>query len=233
MPSESYLPKREADLVTWSNNFESLVRVNFAQYGVTTAQATAYTALNTAWRNAYQAANDNSTRTPSSITTKNTAKANLIDGPGGIRELVAIIQGFPGTTNTMRSDLEITVRDFEPTPVPAPADPPQITIASVIGRTVKIRLRDINNPDRRAKPEGVQSAAVLWFVGEEPPSTLLGWNLAGNASRTNYEVEFPATVEPGAKVWITAYWLNPRSESGPAATPVNTFVQYGGLAQAA
>jgi hypothetical protein len=36
------------------------------------------------------------------------------------------------------------------------------------------------------------------------------------------DVVFPATVEPWSKVWLTAFFFNPRARSGPAAMPVGT-----------
>src|SRR4030095_15264680 len=83
--STNFLPSREADLVTWSTNFNTKIVAAPTTYGLTAAQATAYTALHNAWTSAYQTANANSTRTPSSITAKNQEKVNLIDGVGGIR----------------------------------------------------------------------------------------------------------------------------------------------------
>jgi hypothetical protein len=38
-------------------------------------------------------------------------------------------------------------------------------------------------------------------------------------------VTFGPPVPPGAKVWLTACWYNPRGELGPAATAVYTHIQ--------
>lgn len=35
-------------------------------------------------------------------------------------------------------------------------------------------------------------------------------------------MEFSDTLEPFTKVWITALWINPRLQAGPACTPVAT-----------
>ena len=37
----------------------------------------------------------------------------------------------------------------------------------------------------------------------------------------------------GSTVWFTAFWRNPKDQSGPATTPVSTKVQWGGLSMAA
>jgi hypothetical protein len=44
----------------------------------------------------------------------------------------------------------------------------------------------------------------------------------------------PASVPAGAKVWLTASWINPRGLSGVACTPVLSGIGYeGALPQAA
>lgn len=229
----SYLPSREADLVTWSNNFDALITASAPTYGLTVAQASDYRGLHNAFVSAYQIANDNSTRTPSSVTTKNDAKEALVNGEHGIRQLVGIVQNYPGTTNTLRQDLQITVPDTEPTPVPPPSSPPIVEVKDVYGREVTLRLQDSTTSSGRAKPSGVSGATILSYVGDDPPVDPADWKFEGNTTRTTYSIEFPITVAPGAKVWLTAFWFNPRQQSGPAATPIYTYIEYGGMATAA
>jgi hypothetical protein len=46
------------------------------------------------------------------------------------------------------------------------------------------------------------------------------------------DVEFPADAANGATVWLTAFWFNPRAQSGPACQPISTNIP-GGLSMAA
>ena len=144
----------------------------------------------------------------------------------------AIGQRFPGTTNTQRSDLGLTVRNPEPTPIPPPASAPNIDVLSVDENTVRIRLHDPANPTRRGKPAGVDGAAIFSFVGDDAPTAEATWRFEGNTTRTAINVTFPNTGAPGSKVWFTAFWFNERKQSGPAATPVGTNLP-GGAAMAA
>src|SRR5437660_2372 len=110
MPATTnFIPKREADLVVWSNNFNALVSVNFLLYSVTSAQAATYTTLNTAWVAAFNAANSDATRTPAAIVTKDAAKFSLI---ANARLLAGIIQKSPIVTNTQRAALGLTIRNL-------------------------------------------------------------------------------------------------------------------------
>lgn len=228
MPATTdYLPSREADLLQWSVNFNARINASPMNYGLSVAQAAAYTTLHDAFAAAYTAANEPITRTAATIATKNSAKEALIRGAGGIRELAGIVQAFPGTTDTERIELGLTVRDTEPTPVPPPATAPTLSVISTLARVVKVRLRDAENPDRRGKPTGVSGAALFTFVGETPPSDPLQWSFLFNTSRTVFDVQFPSTVAGGSKVWLTAFWFNPRKESGPASAAVSTRIDDG------
>jgi hypothetical protein len=225
MASTNFLPDRESDLLTWSVNFDTKITASPTDYGLTADQATAYGTLHSAFADAYQTANNPDTRSPSNIVAKDVAKDALINNA---RMLARIVQATPAVTPEQKSELGLTVRDVEPTPIPPPASWPKLEIVAVNGRTVQIRLSDLENPTRRGKPEGVSGATVLSFVGEEAPSDPGLYKFEGNTSRTTASVEFPITVAEGAKVWLTAFWFNNRKQSGPACEPVGTNLQIGG-----
>lgn len=138
------------------------------------------------------------------------------------------MQKYPGTTDTQRAELGLTVHDVLPSPIPPPADAPGILVESVDGRTVSIRLIDPANPTRRGRPAGVDGATVLSYVGATRPEDTGAGKFEGSISRTTFDVAFPTTVAAGAKVWLTAFWFNPRAQSGPACEPVSAYVQFGG-----
>jgi len=62
MPHNFYFGKN-ADVVTGSANFASLIATGFASYGLTSAQSTAFGTLNTSLQSAYLAAVEPTTRT--------------------------------------------------------------------------------------------------------------------------------------------------------------------------
>jgi len=173
--------------------------------------------------------NDNNTRTPSAIVTKNNAKIALL---ADARELAAIIRANPNVTDTQKSNLGLHVPNPEPSPVPVPEFPPVLNVERTFGRTVRIRLRDMENPDRRGKPDGVIGATVLYYVGATVPDDVTAWSFYCNEGRTLIDVTIPTSVAEGSKIWITAFWFNTRKESSPAATPIYTTV-IGGLVEAA
>jgi hypothetical protein len=231
MTVPAFIPPREEQLVVWSENFRTLITATPTAFGLTAAQATAYGTLDSAFATAMTRVSNPSTNSDSAVQAKNTAKQNLLYGPGGGRELVDIVQAYPGTTDEMRAQLNIKIKDADPRPIPAPEVAPDLSIVQTIGRSVKIRLRDADNPDSRAKPAGVKGATVLTFIGEESPTDPLGWAYCTTATRTLFDVDFPGSVPIGTKVWITAMWFNGRGEQSPAAAPAWTCLA-DGLGQA-
>ena len=118
MGTTDFLPRREAELVTWVNTFKALITRAPTTYGLTAGDAASYGTLATAFINAYNVAKADATRTRSSILAKTQAKVYLIRST---RQLAGIIQKFPGTTNQMRSDLGLT----------APSQPVALPVGAV------------------------------------------------------------------------------------------------------
>lgn len=233
MPT-TYLPAREPELVDFARNFDTLITATPGAFGLDAGQALTFNGLWSTFWGAYQAAVDPITRTPGMIQAKRDAKRAMISGDGGIRELVNIIQSFPGTTNQMRADLRITVADVEPTPVPIPILAPEIDLLPPVVRRVRVRLHNKKTLGRGGKPDGVDGALVFSYVGPNPPAaedTNL-WNFEVNTKKTSFEIEFPSTVPAGSTVWITAFWYNPRGDSGPSTPAVYTLLP-GSLSMAA
>ena len=120
-----------------------------------------------------------------------------------------------------------------PSPVPAPSSAPQLEIGVVSGYTVKIKLHDSTSGSKRGKPAGVTGASVFSFAGATPPTDISNWKFEGNTTKTAVDVAFANTLAGGSQVWLTAFWFNAKSQSGPACAPVNTFLQGGSVSMAA
>jgi hypothetical protein len=224
-----YIPSTDADLLAFSSQFSTKITATPVPLGVTAAIATQLATYQSAYATALAASTNPQTRGPSTVFAKNQARVNLV---AYCRHVAGQVQGTMSVTAQQKQDLGLTVRDVEPSPIPPPANAPGIMIKSTIGNTIRIKLIDTQNPTRRGRPDGVDGASVFSFVGEEAPTTEAGWKFEGNTSRTVVDITFPNTVAPGAKVWVTAFWFNPRALSGPACMPVGANLP-GGAAMAA
>lgn len=219
---KGFLPVSDSGLLAWTINFNALIDAAPTVYGLTVEQAAEYTTLSNAYAVAYQTAVDPGTRTKGKVAAKNTARAALKDRA---RLLAKVIEGQPTVTDEQKIDLGLNVRKAQ-SPIPVPDSAPDIDIVSVSGRRVKIRLHNADNT-KRGKPAGVAGASVFSFIGEVPPSDTAAWKFEGNTTRTVVDVDIDPAAQPGAKVWLTSFWFNPRAQSGPAANPVTTNVQFG------
>ena len=224
-----FLPSREADLVTWLNNFQAKITAAPTIYGLTAAMATSNGTLTTAFTTAYAVANADATRSPMNVTLKNTAKRAVI---GNVRMLSRLVQGTASVTPAQKQDLGLNPRDVLPTPVPIPPFAPDIDIVSVIGRIVKVRIHDSQSESKRGKPAGCASAGVFSYSGSLAPTDPAAYKFEGITTRTVVDIEFPETVASGATVWLSACWYNPRGQSGVSCSPVSVTIQ-GGAARAA
>jgi len=226
------IPTKDSTLVAWSINCDTRLTATPIVFGQTAAIATQYNTLHVAFLDAFEAlttALESGVRSKSLTTAKNTAKSNLLFFA---RSVYGSVQSSTVVSDANKELLGVTVRR-NPSPQPAPEVAPGMDIVSVAGRTVKVRLHDAEVPTRKGRPPGVAGATVLSYEGNEPPASVSQYVFEGNTTRLEFNVVFPDSVAPGAKVFIVAFWRNERDLSGPACTPISTNLQFGGVSMAA
>lgn len=227
MASPTYPPDRESEFVPWAQNFKLKIAIDPTAKGITAAMATANGLKFDAFLVKWDLCQDPATKTKMAVQQKNTLKDDLIKD---IRTLSQMIQKFPGTTDAMRVDLGLPVRSGA-SPINPPTEKPILEVRRIDGRRVFVRLRSIDS-EGRSKPEGVIGASICSFVGSVPPVDINAWRNEGESTRTDFEIEFPASIPAGSQVFLTAYWKSPRLMSGPACDPVGIYLG-GGLSMAA
>jgi hypothetical protein len=230
MADNRYPPGREADLITATQTFHDVANVSPTTYSLTAAQLTTLATKLTDFQTKWDICQVPSTKTKVAVETKNVSKADLVSY---LRSLVKVVQNAPTTTNAMRLALSIPERDLEPTPIPVPGSAPILTVKKVYGHQITCKLESAVS-EGRALPPGVYGAQIYSFVGDEPASDTQVWFNQGVVTRTTFMVQLPASVPAGAKVWLTAAWINPRGMTGVACSPVLSGIGYeGALPQAA
>lgn len=221
--AKNFLPTNDNALLTWAQGFAQKITATPTAFGLVAGQATSMTAAVTAFSTVLATANNPATRTRAAIASKDAAKKPL---QAMARDLARIINAFPTITNAQRIDLGLTPRSGTISPIQAPDVAPVLDVVGAIGRTIKIRLR---SPDsaRRGKPEGVAGVTIFSYVGNTPPADISLYRFEGSTSRTTAEVEFSPMVPAGSQVFLTAFYYNPRGESGPACQPVSAYLAGG------
>lgn len=220
----SFLPRTDAALLAWANNFLAVAQAAPATYGLTAAQCTDFGTLVTAYAAAL-AACDPGIRNKAATVTKKQARVDLEQSA---RLLAMLVQAQASVTDAQKIKLGLNVRAM-PTRRPVPDTEPGLRVVSVFGQTVKIRLFD-KMAGRRGKPPGVIGASVFTYVGPVAPQNIAEWAFRGNWGTTSIDVAFASDLPPGTLVWFTACWFNGRKQSGPACAPVYTHLAGGGVA---
>jgi hypothetical protein len=226
------VPIKDSLLVPWGDNFDVKVTLSPVSYNLTAANATSFHAAYTPYAAAVEELNvarEAGVRSKSLTAVRSATKAVLLKIA---RELYGIVQDSNGVSDAKKEEVGVKVRKTHPTPQPTPDAAPAIAVLRTAGNTVTLRLLNAAEPARRGRPLGVDGAAVFSYVGPTPPTAEADWHFEGNTGVTDVDVTFGPDTAPGAKVWFTAYWFNPRKARGPAAGPVGTNLP-GGAAMAA
>ncbi len=227
MAGSSFLPSRDADLLTFAVSASSFITATPTAYGLTAGIATALAAATAGYSAALEAVQPG-VRSRMAVMTKDSVKLAL---QNNIRAWAKIVEGTATVTNAQRAQLGLNIRAI-PSPIPAPATAPALDVVAVLGRTVKVRIHEAGST-RRGKPARVSGAAILSYTGLTPPANLGDWKLEGLASKTSFDVNFPAGLAPGATVWLSSYWFNERKQPGPASAPLSIMFGAAGGAMAA
>ena len=231
--SKSFFTGTDAQLYTGSKSFSTKITAQYASLGLTQAQCTSYAAKDTAYGTSYLAAVDPETRTKGKTAAKNSSRGFL---RAAASDLAKIIDANPAVTDEQKIDLGLAVRR-QPQPVPRPSTKPVVSVLNVDGNVVLLSLTSAvsvqGQPTDRARPIGVDGAAIFSAVAEEPPTTFDGWTFQGNTTKTKFSVSLPSSVAPGSKVYFIAYWFNRKKQSGDPSDPIWTVVQGTRMAKSA
>jgi len=188
------------------------------------ANPSASWAAQQAYASALRVATNPSTRTAPAVQTKNDARKTLIELS---RQLVGIVQVYPGTTDEMRTALGLTIRKKRVREVAAPPEAPSLRVGAMIGERVTLHISK-REGDGHARPTGAKGYTWFYFAGDTYPETLAGWSFGGNGIDPKVDASLPG-VEPGSQVWFTANWFNNRMQPGPASHPIVTRIAGGGI----
>jgi hypothetical protein len=224
-----FFPRRLADVLSWSRNFAGKIQIDPERYSLAPEQSAHYALTLDAFAALLRTAHDPTTRTRSAVSARNDALAAL---ETETRLLARIVRAAPAVTDAMRIDLGLSVSKGGGAgggggaPTQRPGHAPGIEVIAIVGRTVRLRLRDTSSP-HRGRPAGVAGALIYSHAGEPAAAGPIKWTSHGITTRTTAEVKFDPSVPAGAKVLISACWFSPRGLTGPAATPVSAYLQDG------
>jgi hypothetical protein len=200
--ANGFPPNREADLVTFTQNFSAKISSDPQRYSLTAPQAANYANLSDAFISAYQVANDKATRSPMNISLKSAAKESLL---ANLRMLARIVQSSPTTTNAIRDDLSLRHRGNAPTRMAAPGTPNRFAVS--LDPTGSLTLRwKCDNPTgssgtmyqiwRRIAPPG--AAGEFQHLGVAGSRKFVDMTIPAGSPQVTYRVQAVRTKAVGA-----------------------------------
>ena len=221
MAYTDFVPRKDETLWAWGANLNDRAGISPTDYNLSVEEGARIVTSYSRFDTAMQQLRNPGTRSPLAVIEKREARREFVKVA---REMVALIQANPATTDGMRGALEITIRK-EPAPVGRPTVMPLLSVRSVVGRVLNLEVRDAQT-NRRRKPAGVKSVWLWSYVGETAPLDLGAYTFHGGDSRTRPELVLGDAIPPNTVVWVTAMWVNGKDETGPACEPVQTRTNY-------
>jgi len=112
-----------------------------------------------------------------------------------------------------------------------PQEAPVLQVVHVRDRLVRLWIkRPISGT--RARPEGTSGICLFSCTDERPSMEISCWTFQRVTSRMRFDVDLTTSAPGGSKIWLAAFWVNPRGQRGPTSAPVSTYIG-DGLAGAA
>lgn len=218
-----FLPRRNADLVTWTGIFARRVADDAAALAIDRDQVAELLALQRRYAELSLLAAQNGTRTPAVLTARDTARADLV---AVVRSVAAQVRASPEATAEARVAMGLRVGPGKGhgSPIGRPESAPRLHVREIDGRRLRLALGDADRPGSWRKPRGVLGAAVLMRIPSRPTPAGGEWMPWMDTSRTRVTLLLPRDAGLTEPVFLTAAWVSPRLERGPLADPVRVCV---------
>lgn len=215
-----YIPAKDALFSAWLQNFSVLITASPGTYGLTSGDATAIAADYTTWAAAYALVTSPSTKTPTTVSAKNTAKIGALALARGYAVTVSLNAGVSSSNKTA---LGVNPRTSVPTPITTPTTRPIISAIGTSTAGTVLTYKDSSTPSVKSKPYGVAALLLFAKASATPitdPSALTFIDLFTKS---------PLTLSLGAgaagmTVYIAGRWVTRKGLLGPWSTVINYVV---------
>jgi len=220
---------KDADLLSFSIGFRTSIAASPESLGLVQSDVVGFGVVQDLYASAYRTSLDPTTRTKITVEQKRAARAAL---EASARSLINRIEVMPTVTDEQKLSLGLNVPK-PGTPIQPPEETPIMVVTHVMNRTVGIKLKQPER-GRCGRPRHCAGARIYSYIGEEPmPADINEWQHQKSTSRATLEINFPATVPPGTRVFFAAAWFSPRQASGPMSDPISTYLGGGVVNKAA
>lgn len=214
-----YIPRGDSEFLEFANNFIDKIGGNEASYGLTAGVTAQLTAMRDTLQTSY---NDLLAKRIEARTAREKKDFDRQPLDAKLREAAQIVQDFAGTTDVMRQDLQITVKDTEQSLI----GPPTTYVVAEIkfGAPLQhiINFRDSESAGR-GKPDGVKGAEIFCKIDGEATLNEDDYRYLGTDTASPYlAVHKPENA--GKKAHYIFRWVNEKGEPGAWSNPVSATI---------
>jgi hypothetical protein len=209
MPNKSYLPKKDSELVTWTENFVMVLNQHGQAWGIPAEEVRVIQVALDTFKSLHTITKSPE-KTSVIVAQKNEARTVLTSL---IRGMVDFRLKNPIITNDQLIALGLHVKDKTPTTIPPPSTRPYHIIKVVDSRRIEVDFQD-EKTTSKAKPYGCLGAVVYYAVLATPPTKPESLTRTVLATRTPHKLEF-TEEERGKTVYIALRWQNEKGQLGP------------------
>lgn len=208
MPDD-YIPHGDSDLIEFADNFITKTDGNEADYGLTADDTTEIKSLKTNFAGSYAVNNSKQTEARSSRTKKDGDHKLLA---AKLRESSQTVQRHSGTTDEMRVDLRLPVRDDEPSNIGEPATVPVAEIDTSVKLRHEISFYN-EGSESKAIPDGVQDCEIWCRIDGEATMNEDDYRYMGRDTDSPYLAVHKAE-NVGKQAHYLLRWVNAKGEPG-------------------
>lgn len=215
----SYLPATQLGLSNWATTFGIYISTNFAAVGLITGQQSAYNDLLSDYNTALGVSTDPAQRTPVTV---QATKDLEIELRAQTTLLVAQVQAFPGTSDSERAAMGLTVRKTTKTPIPAPTDQPVLSVERLLPLETQLRIRTLGS-DTNRYPANVVGCNIYCKKGTTAPTSIAECTFVGRATKRFFTQNF-LLGDAGENCFYLAQYVNKTDQVGPSSALLSTTI---------
>jgi len=207
-----FIPLRDDEFFNWQGNFVTLLLLYAVGWGIPLAAVTALSARRAEYEPLYHKAQNKTTRTKADVIAHRQMRDTY---EGEIRAFVRKYGDF--IPDTGKADLNLTIRDTEPSPGGPIDDVPSVKVAGVGGGTIKVWCKvteDKTLPSMHPDANVVEYRYILLETGDVAPSDPEDCPKGDSSSRARFTIKAGAK-NAGKRFYGFFRWVNnhrPRQE---------------------
>lgn len=184
--AQPYIPPPDALFANWLLNFATLIAATPTAYGLIAGDATAISAVNTAFQAAYTVAIDPSTRTAATIAAKDGARATA---EATCRPYAIAVRNNASVSDLLKVGLGVTVPNPVPSPIPAPTTEPVVSLVKASPLEMTLAYKEVGSLGK-SKPFGAIGVEVWRSIGTVAATDPAQCSFVGTVTKSPFRQSF-------------------------------------------